>query len=232
MFTSFVSLAGGGSGMETGQSAPQTGLETVTYTSPPSAAGVSSIPSEARTCTFCDVNVHSKGMCQKHYRRWKKYGDAMAIGFPGGRGEFRREDDGKGLTYLGQHRRIEAARGFPSSCEICDENDPSIKYEWAFNNSGDRNNVNDYVRLCVQCHKNFDSFLMPRGEEHWNSKVTEDIVREIRYLYRNGPNSYRRLAKAFGISVMTVSDIVRYKTWAHVTEKPPRPEDQSTDSAV
>jgi len=57
----------------------------------------------------------------------------------------------------------------------------------------------------------------PTGSTHTNAKLTEDNVREIRRLYATGALSYRKLARQFGVSTMTISNIVRRKKWKHVT---------------
>lgn len=53
------------------------------------------------------------------------------------------------------------------------------------------------------------------GEEHGKSKLTEDIVREIRLRHSNG-ESTRTLAKEFNIGKSNVWSIVARKTWDHV----------------
>jgi hypothetical protein len=59
------------------------------------------------------------------------------------------------VGYMGAHRRVRVARGTPSLCEHCEEDAPTIRYEWA-NLSGDYLNLNDYVRLCKACHNKMD----------------------------------------------------------------------------
>lgn len=55
------------------------------------------------------------------------------------------------------------------------------------------------------------------GAAHPQATVTDDIVRSLRQRYATGGSTYAALAKDFGISVVTVSRIIRYKTWKHVT---------------
>jgi len=54
------------------------------------------------------------------------------------------------------------------------------------------------------------------GAAHWNAKLTEDQVREIRRLYATENFTQQELALKFGVSRRMVSDIVRRKTWKHV----------------
>lgn len=55
----------------------------------------------------------------------------------------------------------------------------------------------------------------PHGEAHPSAKLTADTIREIRRR-RDGGESLRSIASAFGISHPNVIAIVRYETWAHV----------------
>lgn len=58
--------------------------------------------------------------------------------------------------YQALHLRVEAARGKPNRCACCDTADPSQRYEWA-NLSGRYEDINDYARLCVPCHRRVDA---------------------------------------------------------------------------
>jgi len=55
----------------------------------------------------------------------------------------------------------------------------------------------------------------PHGESHGRSKVDENQVRQIRSLYTQGM-SYRDLGSQYGVSHLTIRDIVLRKTWNHV----------------
>lgn len=55
-----------------------------------------------------------------------------------------------------------------------------------------------------------------RGEHHSNSKVTEEVVRDIRRRYRAGNVLQRELAEEYGIHQVTVGNIVRRVTWRHI----------------
>lgn len=54
------------------------------------------------------------------------------------------------------------------------------------------------------------------GEDHHNSKLTDDTVREMRRLYQTGEYSQRKLAEMFGIARSTVEGIVCGKWWKHI----------------
>jgi len=56
-----------------------------------------------------------------------------------------------------------------------------------------------------------------RGQENSNAKVTEEQVRTIRRLSKEG-HSQRALAASFGIGRATVRSIIDRKNWKHVPE--------------
>ena len=58
---------------------------------------------------------------------------------------------------------------------------------------------------------------IPRGERNTNAKLTEAAVREIRALYAAGGISQQALADWYGVNQTKISDVVRRKTWKHVT---------------
>lgn len=51
-----------------------------------------------------------------------------------------------------------------------------------------------------------------RGNRQWNCRLSEDKVRAIRSLH--GKKLQREIAVMFGVSRMTVTDIINRKTWA------------------
>lgn len=63
---------------------------------------------------------------------------------------------GADAKYQALHLRVETARGKPQRCATCDTTDPNERYEWA-NLSGRYEDVHDYARLCVPCHRRVDA---------------------------------------------------------------------------
>lgn len=61
---------------------------------------------------------------------------------------------GNKADYAAMHKRVEAARGKPAHCSVCDTTKPT-RYEWA-NLTGRYDDMHDYVRMCVSCHRRFD----------------------------------------------------------------------------
>ena len=62
--------------------------------------------------------------------------------------------------------------------------------------------------LCHECHR-----LKTRKE---NSKLTEEQVRQIRYLYGLGNTTHRKLAKLFNIDNTKICHIVNRKYWKDI----------------
>ena len=60
-----------------------------------------------------------------------------------------------------------------------------------------------------------DTGLMRSGERSWNAKVTIEIAKQI----RSSDLPTRQLARKFGISISTVHDVQKRRTWRHVAPK-------------
>lgn len=58
--------------------------------------------------------------------------------------------------------------------------------------------------------------VAPRGEDHHNSVLTADDVREIRARYAAGGVLYRELGKEYGVGRVTIGEVVRRVIWTHV----------------
>lgn len=69
-------------------------------------------------------------------------------------------------------------------------------------------------------HLGLPQFKLPgkgvKGAKHYLTRLTEDDVREIRRL-RGPGKSGRSIAVVYGISPASVTNIIKRKTWAHVT---------------
>lgn len=67
-------------------------------------------------------------------------------------------------------------------------------------------------------HKYLDKIKTsaPKGEEHHNSKLTKEIILEIRHLHDSRKMNQARLAEKYNIRHSVISRIVNRKSWAHV----------------
>ena len=63
---------------------------------------------------------------------------------------------GSDARYQALHVRVEKARGKPRRCSACDTTDAG-RYEWA-NLTGRYDDIADYVRLCIPCHRRLDAY--------------------------------------------------------------------------
>jgi len=66
-------------------------------------------------------------------------------------------------------------------------------------------NVIHAIKIGLMC--------VPKGEEHYNSKLTQEDVNEIRKQYNNGIKQ-NVLAKTYKVSTVQIHNIIRYKSWS------------------
>ena len=69
-------------------------------------------------------------------------------------GEANHSWKGDAASYQALHLRVEAARGKPQRCSRCAATEGRM--EWA-NLTGEYQDVTDYARMCVSCHRKFDA---------------------------------------------------------------------------
>lgn len=76
---------------------------------------------------------------------------------------------GDSAEYKALHLRVQNARGKPSLCSRCGTT--KGRFEWA-NLTGDYADVDDYERMCVRCHREFDfKGRRPNGQFVSNQEV-------------------------------------------------------------
>lgn len=64
---------------------------------------------------------------------------------------------GDNVGYFGLHEWVKKTMGQPKNCEHCPKTDlKGMKIHWANISGKYRRDVNDWVRLCVKCHWDFD----------------------------------------------------------------------------
>lgn len=166
-----------------------------------------------------EIKAKSARLCGTHYERKRKYGDPSVVlkvgAKPGKKRELSSQWKGDEAGLDAQHKRIRAVRGAPRQCDHCGTTDPDKYYHWAFNNTGNRLNVWDYLRLCASCHRIYDDGFTPRGSKHGNAKLTEANIPEIFRMRAEGV-LLREIAGHFGVSIGTLSAILDGSTWKHV----------------
>ena len=64
---------------------------------------------------------------------------------------------GDKVGYFGMHKLVANWKGTPKCCEKCGRKDlPKNNYHWATVDHKYRRVLDDYIRLCVKCHSEFD----------------------------------------------------------------------------
>lgn len=70
-------------------------------------------------------------------------------------GEKNHKWKGDEVGYVALHTWVSRKKGKPKKCEICKKENLE-RYEWANKDRKYRRNTDDFIRLCVECHRNYD----------------------------------------------------------------------------
>lgn len=192
------------------------------------------------TCSVegCDRPCVGRGWCDPHYRRWKAYGHPgteplrmfgepskrfVAIGYrltESGCHEWpqSRNPKGYGHFWAGKERGLQAAHRYawemangtpiPPGMEVrhrCD-NPPCINPE--------------HLEIGTHTQNIHDSLARSRntyGDRHPKARLTADQVTQIRRLRAEAALSFAQLARDFNVAPSTIVQVVKRKTWRHVT---------------
>lgn len=187
---------------------------------------------ETRTCSIdgCSKPAKARGWCKKHWQRWSRKGDPLAvqyeveIGLPKKERFERKVDKSSGcwvwLASLGStgygqfsvdnrprkaHRvSYEMYRGpIPAGifvCHSCD-NRLCVNPDHLFLGTS-KDNLQDMASKGRSCH----------GESRHNAKLTDEKVRFV----RNSTQSNRALARLCGVSEAAIRNAKAKRTWRHV----------------
>ncbi len=185
----------------------------------------------------CDKPSRTRTMCNAHYQRWRRHGDASA-------GK-RMVDDGlaqikRALTdatpaacWMWPYQRsgdgyaritIKRARCLVHRvvCERRHGPPPAVGYEAAHScGRGGEGCINPFhldwkSRRADELDK-LSHGTHNRGERHGMSKLTKDDVVAIRAEYARGGISQAALGKRYSVSQLTISDITTGKRWGWLT---------------
>ena len=188
-------------------------------------------------CTIdgCDgpVKVQSRGLCNRHYRRYQRHGDPT-----GGRPKH-----GSGMAFLqsiagtqetdciqwpfgkGRGTVHVDGRKEPAARTVCrlTHGEPPTEGRWEAAHSclnGDNGCVNpNHIRWATHAENYADRLVQgghQRGENHGLSKLTADAVRSIRARCADG-EARAKVGADFGISRQAVNDIVWRRRWDWLT---------------
>lgn len=180
----------------------------------------------------CSNMAHSKGYCHSHYQRAKRYGDPL--GGKTGRGAL--------ASWLKQHANYTGddclfwpysitRKGYAACirvngkqtsasrymCSLVSGPPPTVSHQAAHScGNGHLGCLNPkHLRWATPKDNTLDKNehgTMGRGESHGCAKLTESDVRFI----RRAPQSGYSLAKRYGVSKTTISQIRLRKTWRHI----------------
>ena len=64
---------------------------------------------------------------------------------------------GDEASYVAKHQWVTRRLGQPKKCNSCGLNDENRWYHWANVSGKYQRNINDWIRLCVPCHSEFDN---------------------------------------------------------------------------
>lgn len=157
----------------------------------------------------------------------KRIGVQLRKGGPKGR--FGKESNlwkGDKASYSAFHHRVYSVRGKPQLCEKCQTT--TGKMNWC-NVTGNYSDVNDYIRLCISCHRRMDQdrriktrkMTSLNGSSDGNfrhshaAKLTEEQVYEIKELRKTGM-TYKSIGLKYGFTGECIWRIVTGKTWKHL----------------
>jgi hypothetical protein len=188
-----------------------------------------------RLCSIsdCTKRHYAKGLCEKHYDRRRRHGDPLKCAYKrAGTGEARKlfeestiletnecvvwkygtNPDGYGYLRINNKHRFThvlalerrlgiAPTGKPIVLHSCD-NPPCFNYRH-LRYGTHLENVQDRV----------SRGRSPRGENHCESKLTEQQVREIRSMVKEKKYSQSSIGKQFGVTQSLVWCIGSGKRW-------------------
>lgn len=124
---------------------------------------------------------------------------------------------GDKVGYTALHDWVRRNLGRPMVCSECGTT-TSKRYEWANISKRYFRDITDWKRLCSKCHLALDHESRPKGSIVVTSKLTEDQVKKIRneYIPKRHISSMPKLAKKYGVHLVTISGIIHRKTWKHI----------------
>lgn len=184
----------------------------------------------------CGADFYGRGFCAKHYIRWYRYGDAniVLVGKHDGESDaehfWRRvkKDANKQGCWEWQGAKTKQGYGMSNICKLptrfthriawflvygklpvlqvlhkCD-NPPCCNPEHLYEGTND-DNVRDRVNRGRQT----------KGECHYQAKLNDTKVRQIRNLLKAGQSCYK-IAKMFQVDIHIITRIKKGEAWKHV----------------
>lgn len=195
----------------------------------------------SRVCSIPNCGKRSKyrGMCERHYRRYLRYGDPLSGKTPAGEPHqflttialrhagtecllwpYARSSGGYGQIRI--HGRMQPAHRV--ICELVNGAPPDPDYEAAHSCGQGHNGCVSPLHLSWKTSKQnmadrIGHGTAPRGTRHYKAKLSDQDVLRICSLY--GDLDQHQIGKMFGISNLTVSCIIRGRAWGWLTNRSP-----------
>lgn len=125
------------------------------------------------------------------------------------------------LTYKAMHQKLKRKRGRAAeqTCSACN-NQAST---WAYMHNCEDELIDDgwaycphiehYSAMCMPCHMKLDESY---GETHWQAKLTEAAVIDMRQKYATGNFVMAELGAIYGVSEDTANKAIVGSTWTHL----------------
>lgn len=94
-----------------------------------------------------------KQLSKKHYEaKWCSQHKGLHL-----RGNSNYAWKGEAVSYRNLHRWVERTAGKPNTCVMCKQSHLKGKsIHWANRSGQYKRDLNDWIRLCVPCHANYD----------------------------------------------------------------------------
>lgn len=78
---------------------------------------------------------------------------------------------GDDVSYHGLHVWVRNRLGKPFMCEQCGKDDKDTRYEWSNIDGEYKRDLNDYIMLCVSCHRKRDNALKLRQKKDLTANI-------------------------------------------------------------
>jgi len=92
---------------------------------------------------------------------------------------------GDNISYYALHSWVRNRLGKPFMCEQCGKNDKNVRYEWSNIDGEYTRNLNDYIMLCVSCHRKRDYALKIRQKKDITANLkSAEIQASLSYANR------------------------------------------------
>jgi hypothetical protein len=166
---------------------------------------------QGRYCSqYCNRRKHARPLAERFWEKVQKSDEPGACWLWAGATIRRygaiRGDDGKVLYAPRVSWELANGEG-PGDLHVCHscDNPPCVNPAHLFLGTNADNQADKVAKGRAS-----------RGEGRPSAKLTEEGVREMRALHAQGGWSFYRLAKRWGVTYRTASDVIHRRTWKHV----------------